>query len=168
MQFQADVIHLNNLGNREIEFSFLTDFSDPIVLSLDISLYTYLREIATIYAKTVKDIKGSLRSFAQDEPKSALDKSSSTTETDDKRVYLPKKFYLNPTISFLGDSTPSLEKVFRWLGIKDTNHSIPKATHVAITETLETVLKLIWETVFILVKTSDLSFFNLILILAQN
>lgn len=130
--------------SKELEFYFLTDFSDPIVVSLDISLYTYLKEIAQLYTKTVKDAIKSLQNNKEN--------IESKSSEEDKRVFLCKNFQLAPTLSFLGDSTPSLEKVFRWLGVKDINKSIPRATHIGITQPLETVLKIMWEIIFLLHK----------------
>jgi hypothetical protein len=62
-----------------------------------------------------------------------------------KQIFTCKKFQLSPTLSFLGESTPSLEKVFRWLGVNNMDHAIPKATHRGITITGEKILQLLWD-----------------------
>jgi hypothetical protein len=72
----------------------------------------------------------------------ALDEDPLVNEKNlkDSRLFVSKKFQLSPTLSFLGESTPSLEKVFSWLGVKDINHTIPKATHTLVIDTLEDIL----------------------------
>lgn len=44
------------MNSNEIEYYYLTDFTNPIVASLNISLYSFLREIGESYQKTIKTI----------------------------------------------------------------------------------------------------------------
>ena len=46
---------------------------------------------------------------------------------------------LNPKLNVLGDMTPKVETVLGWLGIND-KELIPRATHDALADTLETML----------------------------
>lgn len=97
----------------EIEFYFLTEFDNSIVMTLNINLYSFLKEVVLNYVKTFS------LTFPSDTPSSP----------GPVKIFKGRKFQLAPTLSFLGDSTPSLEKVLRWLGIKDVDKSIPEGTY---------------------------------------
>ncbi len=42
--------------NKEVEFYYLTDFTDPIVVSLNISLHNDIKEVAMMYVKAIQDL----------------------------------------------------------------------------------------------------------------
>ncbi|PRP87867.1 hypothetical protein PROFUN_04341, partial [Planoprotostelium fungivorum] len=96
----------------EIDFYFLTEFNDSIVMALNINLYSFLKDVALNYVKTLST------TFA----------SEPTAFPGPVKIYRRQKFQLSPTLSFLGDSTPSLDKVLRWLGIKNVDQTIPEGT----------------------------------------
>ena len=64
------------------------------------------------------------------------------TEEPDLRRFLEKKWVLEPKLSVLGDQTPKVDTVLRWLGIEN-HEAIPKHLHIIGTDNLETVLKAI-------------------------
>lgn len=129
------------MGSQEVVFYYLTEFANSIVLSLNIKLYASLKDIAMLYAKTVKDVANQIRSSTND------NKIVQVEEQDEaqKLVFICKRFQLSPTLSFLGESTPSLQSVFKWLGIKDIDRTIPKFTHTGLTQNMETLLKALCE-----------------------
>ena len=58
----------------------------------------------------------------------------------DPRVFIEKKFVLEPRISVLGDQTPKVSTVLGWVGISD-HHLIPTKMQVLLIDNLEMVLK---------------------------
>jgi hypothetical protein len=118
--------HFFLAGSNEIEFYYLTDFTDSIAVSLNIGAYAFVRDTALLFKKTIQEA-------------SSLTRHKKKT-TSMKRVFKCKKFDLSPTLNFLGDSTPDLQKVFRWLGIKNMDYAIPMGTHVGFTDSLEGLL----------------------------
>lgn len=128
----------------------MTDFTDPIVVSLNVSLYANIREVAVLYAKTV--MEAATNKFAQfvfnsSEKLPGSPKLQIDAKTPLSRTFKCKKFQLAPTLSFLGESTGTkypIEKILRWLGIKYMDVSIPKGTHVGLTDSLESILALFW------------------------
>jgi hypothetical protein len=96
-------------------------------------------------ASSSSKANSSLTSSSGSEHTAPETESKDKSATKSSRVFKCKKFQLNPTLSFLGESTPSVEKVFRWLGIKDIDHTVPKATHEGVTESMEEILRTLWQ-----------------------
>jgi len=158
---------MQRLDSPEVEFYYLTEFTDSIWVSLNIGLYGYLREIATLYSRAAEDEgKDSTQTHATlsvptqligtPSPKqntvspphppppppipSSLSKSGGARSGADNRVFIEKTFQLSPTLNVLGDFTPKITTVFGWLGIKDINHTIPYYTHIGLTDHLEDLI----------------------------
>lgn len=147
---------VQRVHSQEVEFYYLTEFTDSIVVSLNISTYAFLKEVALMHAKSIQEAGNTLfnqsmeDTYSENDIKTNVNLSSQTmkrysvAQMRENRTFICKKFQLSPTLSFLGDSTPSLERVFRWLGIKNIDQTIPRGTYY-LTDSLESVLEFLWD-----------------------
>jgi len=156
------IMYSTERSNSKIEYYYLTEFTDSIVISVNLNLYADLREIVQTYIDVLatsptNSPKPSLTSsqLLKQQQNQSLDDTSSisslTTGGKDKdtkmrkdlksnRIFIEKKFQLSPTLNVLGEFTPKITTVFGWLGIKDINYTIPFYTHIGLTDNLENIL----------------------------
>ncbi|KAF2070128.1 hypothetical protein CYY_008551, partial [Polysphondylium violaceum] len=156
------IMYSTERTNSKIEYYYLTEFTDSIVISVNLNLYADLREIVQTYidvlATSPAPVTNSPKSLTtsqtikQKSNSNTIDDTSSVSSiSKDKdakmrkdlksnRIFIEKKFQLSPTLNVLGEFTPKITTVFGWLGIKDINYTIPFYTHIGLTDNLENVL----------------------------
>ena len=127
---------------------FNTEFSQPIYVSLDVRLYTQLRDLAMFYKTRISDEMERLSS-ATDLGMifSGLSKKDTQKDTEPKAqkntVYVQKLFKLEPVLNVLSDLTPSVSTVLGWAGIESPSETIPRVTHEKISLSIERVLRIL-------------------------
>lgn len=145
MHTEKDSPDANNLN-----VWFNTEFSQPIYVSLDVRLYTQLKDLAVFYKTRISDEMERLSSatdlgsiFAglskKDDKKDKKDGESKTRGT----VYVQKLFKLEPVLNVLSDLTPSVSTVLGWAGIESPSKTIPRVTHEKISLSIERILRIL-------------------------
>jgi len=142
---------IQNVDSSQIEFTFFTDFNGSIVLSFDVDLYSHLKEVLVLNYKSLMNALGKT-----DLPTSPKKKE----QLPNQKNFRCKEgcFELNPTLHFLGESTPSLEKVLSLLGIKDSQTFIPTLIHNGLTDSMENMLLVLWNIIFLLQNIGKMYF----------
>ena len=127
---------------------FNTEFSQPIYVSLDVRLYTQLKDLAIFYKNRISDEMERLSSatdlgtiFAGLSKKST--KKDAEPKAQNNTVYVQKLFKLEPVLNVLSDLTPSVSTVLGWAGIESPSETIPRATHEKISLSIERVLRIL-------------------------
>lgn len=136
---------------NELNVWFNTEFSQPIYASLDVRLYTQLKDLAVFYKTRISDEMERLSS-ATDLGSIFAGLSKKGTKKDEKdtgqkvqrnTVYVQKLFKLEPVLNVLSDLTPSVSTVLGWAGIESPSETIPRVTHEKISLLNERVLRIL-------------------------
>ena len=134
---------------------FNTSFSQPIYVSLDVRLYTQLKDLALFYKTRISeemerlssatDLGSIFAGLSKKSPRKEAEPTAGTVAktTKDKITYVQKLFKLEPVLNVLSDLTPSVSTVLGWAGIESPSETIPKATHEKVSLGAERVLRIL-------------------------
>ena len=76
------------VDSHDVEFYYLTEFTESIVVSLNIGNYAFLKEVALMHAHSLRDAKNALFNLPLDEREDSEAASSSTTTLVRSKVVL--------------------------------------------------------------------------------
>eukprot|EP01094_Clydonella_sp_ATCC50884_P019884 TRINITY_DN3998_c0_g1_i1.p1 TRINITY_DN3998_c0_g1~~TRINITY_DN3998_c0_g1_i1.p1 ORF type:complete len:1017 (-),score=303.38 TRINITY_DN3998_c0_g1_i1:128-2875(-) len=131
----------------DIKYWFVTEFNDSVFISVNLGLYTFLKDTVMLYKQSVEDLlmsidrlkQASQLMYTSDIQVKAMDIPVPEKKPDLRR-FCEEKWVLEPKLSVLGDQTPKVSTVLRWLGIEE-HQVVPKLLHVVATDNLEIALK---------------------------
>ncbi|KAI9033160.1 hypothetical protein DFJ74DRAFT_650895 [Hyaloraphidium curvatum] len=137
-----------------VEYSFDADFSGPVDVALNFSLYKYLMELGNLYLKALRAGNAHLdagqghnvayaSAETAEEPTSGPPRTAAVEEAPDDLAILrfvatgPVKF--EPQLRVMGDATPA--EWLEYLGV--TKEKVPRLVYEVVTQPLQRILELV-------------------------
>ena len=109
---------LSSIGKQqEIDYRFVTDFSDSLDISLNIGFFRYLQEILQAYGKALS-VASTMTLDGEDSSQSAVKPVSGALPLRPAKILFKPlaPLILEPQLRVMGDATPRFDKVLGWIG----------------------------------------------------